>query len=39
MLSISVVMLHAHAFLQGQKIGMIARIITTNAIYGKVGLL
>lgn len=35
-LSVTVVMLHAHAFLIGQKNGMFARIMTTTAIYQKV---
>ena len=35
-LSVTVVIVHAHAFLIGQKNGMIARILTTMAIYNKV---
>ena len=29
--------IHGHGFLPGQKIGMLARIIATGAIYQKVG--
>ena len=29
--------IHGHGFLLGQKIGMLARIIATGAIYQKVG--
>ena len=35
-LSVTVVILHAHAFLIGQKNGMFARVMATTAIYQKV---
>ena len=35
-LSVTVVMSHAHAFLIGQKNGMFVRIMATTAIYQKV---
>ena len=37
MLSLFIMVIHGHGFLLGQKIGMLARIIATAAIYQKVG--
>ena len=36
-MALTVMVIHSHAFLLGQKIGMHARIIATSAIYQKVG--
>ena len=35
-MSIFVTVIHGHGFLHGQKAGMIARVMCTNAIYQKV---
>lgn len=36
-MALMIMVVHGHAFLLGQKIGMMARVIATSAIYQKVG--
>lgn len=36
MIAVLVLFLHSHAFLTGERVGMMTRIITTTAIYQKV---
>ena len=35
-MALTVTVMHAHAFLLGQKIGMMVRVMCTDAIYQKV---
>lgn len=37
LMALMIMVVHGHAFLLGQKIGMMARVIATSAIYQKVG--